>query len=128
MEYLAQLGHFSIHRVQVENYVVDLQISREYQCFHPYYNACNLVSQLRVVFSYVIVSAVPNCGDYVDCFGCASQEQCAWCASDNTCSTISDAFSNDCRGLVFEPPCPTDFVPGSSDSVIRLLCVCVCVC
>jgi hypothetical protein len=56
-------------------------------------------------------AAVPNCQDYVDCLGCASQEECAWCASDNTCSTISDVFERDCRGLVFEPPCPTDFVP-----------------
>eukprot|EP01032_Pedospumella_encystans_P022255 gene22255-25219_t len=54
---------------------------------------------------------MPNCGDYNDCYGCASQDQCAWCASDNTCNTISDAFSKDCRGLVFEPPCPSDFIP-----------------
>lgn len=56
--------------------------------------------------------AVPNCADYRDCFGCSSQEQCAWCASDNVCTTISEAFSANCRGLVFEPPCPTDFVTG----------------
>jgi len=58
---------------------------------------------------------VPNCGDYVDCSSCASQEQCAWCASDNLCTTMSEAFSKDCRGLVFELPCPANFV---ADNVI----------
>lgn len=56
---------------------------------------------------------VPNCGDYVDCNSCASQEQCAWCASDNMCTTMSEAFSKDCRGLVFDLPCPANFVAGN---------------
>lgn len=59
--------------------------------------------------------AVPNCGDHLDCAGCAKQDECAWCASENACTTISDAFSRDCRGLVFEPPCPDKFV---ADNVI----------
>lgn len=54
--------------------------------------------------------AVPNCGDYVDCSGCARQDECAWCASSNQCTTIAEAFSMDCRGLVFEPPCPDNYV------------------
>ena len=55
---------------------------------------------------------VPNCEDYLDCSGCAMQDQCAWCASESLCTTISDAFSRDCRGLVFEPPCPDKYVSG----------------
>lgn len=43
---------------------------------------------------------VPNCNDYNDCNGCAVHEQCAWCASENVCTTIADAFTKDCRGLV----------------------------
>ena len=31
------------------------------------------------------------------------------------CTTISEAFSRDCRGLVFEPPCPDQYV---ADNVI----------
>jgi len=64
------------------------------------------------IATFVHFIVVPNCGDYVDCYGCASQEQCAWCASENLCTTISEAFSRDCRGLVFEPPCPNNFVSG----------------
>ncbi len=58
---------------------------------------------------------VPNCGDYSDCGGCAGQSECAWCASETECMTISEAFSRDCRGLVFEPPCPSSYV---SDNII----------
>lgn len=59
--------------------------------------------------------AVPNCGDYIDCAGCAKQDECAWCASGNVCTTIAEAFSMDCRGLVFEPPCPDIYI---SENVI----------
>jgi len=48
----------------------------------------------------------------MDCNGCAKQDHCAWCASENVCTTISEAFSKDCRGLVFEPPCPENYVAG----------------
>jgi hypothetical protein len=61
---------------------------------------------------YYIKIVVPNCGDYIDCFNCASQEQCAWCASENVCTTISEGFSKECGGLVFDPPCPNYYVPG----------------
>lgn len=57
-------------------------------------------------------SAVPNCGEYGDCNRCAMHDQCAWCASESMCTTIADAFSMDCRGLVFEPPCPDTYVSG----------------
>ncbi len=58
---------------------------------------------------------VPNCASSNSCASCALQSECAWCASDNVCTTISDAFSMDCRGLVFEPPCPESYV---TDNVI----------
>jgi len=61
----------------------------------------------------------------VDCSSCASQEQCAWCASENTCLTISDAFSSDCRGIVFETPCPTDYLSGAL-SLCMHVCLYVC--
>ena len=76
---------------------------------------------LTVPFCVILLLVVPNCGDYVDCSSCASQEQCAWCASENTCLTISDAFSSDCRGIVFETPCPTDYLSGTLS-----LCMYVC--
>ena len=57
---------------------------------------------------------IPNCNDYIDCNTCARLEECAWCASENVCTTISEAFSKDCRGLVFEAPCPSNFVAGIS--------------
>ena len=56
---------------------------------------------------------VPICDEYVDCGSCAKNVDCAWCASDNACITISAAFTTDCRGLVFEPPCPSNFVSGN---------------
>jgi hypothetical protein len=55
---------------------------------------------------------MPHCQDYMDCAGCAKQDQCAWCASENLCTTIADAFSKDCRGLVFELPCPESYIVG----------------
>jgi len=55
---------------------------------------------------------MPNCAASTDCSSCAQQDQCAWCASEGICTTISEAFSMDCRGLVFEPPCPTTSVSG----------------
>ena len=36
-------------------------------------------------------------------------------SSSGVCTTISEAFSRDCRGLVFEPPCPDQYV---ADNVI----------
>ena len=54
---------------------------------------------------------IPTC-DASDCHTCALKDECAWCASENLCTTISEAFSKDCRGLVFEPPCPQNYVTG----------------
>ena len=68
----------------------------------------------------LIYLVIPNCADYVDCFGCAAQDQCAWCASENVCASISDAFTMDCRGLVFELPCPTNYVAGKNTPTLML--------
>lgn len=34
----------------------------------------------------------------------------AWCASSNVCLTVSDVFTQNCRGTVFDVPCPASFV------------------
>lgn len=40
----------------------------------------------------------PTCGEYDSCSSCASADDCAWCASENTCLTVSEVFSQNCRG------------------------------
>ncbi|CAM9928839.1 unnamed protein product, partial [Ectocarpus sp. 8 AP-2014] len=52
----------------------------------------------------------PRCGEYPECTTCAEDEDCAWCASEGACVTVSEIFSTDCRGTVFDLPCPTSFV------------------
>lgn len=54
--------------------------------------------------------AIPNCQAYTNCQSCAAIDQCAWCASDNLCLTYAEAFDHDCRGLIFDPPCPVSYV------------------
>ena len=53
--------------------------------------------------------AIPRCEDYNECTSCAETDDCAWCASEQRCMTVSDAFTMDCRGTVFDPPCPSSF-------------------
>ena len=65
--------------------------------------------------SSVTCPSTPNCGDYTSCGTCSPRDECAWCASQGVCTTISDAFTQDCTGLVFEPPCPDTYV---ADNVI----------
>lgn len=75
----------------------------------------NSYLQFGILFYFNVLynnTVVPNCGDYIDCLSCASQEQCAWCASENVCLTTSEGFSKECGGLVFEPPCPLNYIPG----------------
>ena len=57
-------------------------------------------------------TVVPHCRDYSagGCGACAVHDECVWCASSNSCSSMAEALSSDCRGLVFDPPCPTAFV------------------
>ena len=49
----------------------------------------------------------------------STDDHCRWTSfyidPTGVCTTISEAFSRDCRGLVFEPPCPDQYV---SDNVI----------
>jgi hypothetical protein len=56
--------------------------------------------------------AIPTCETHTTCDGCAGIDDCAWCASEKKCMTVSDIFSRDCRGTVFELPCPASFVAG----------------
>ncbi len=78
------------------------------------------IAQLDIpIHTTLHFSDAANCGDYVDCYNCATQEQCAWCASENVCYSLSEAFSKDCRGLIFEPPCPSNYIPG-----LGPLCMC----
>ena len=55
----------------------------------------------------------PRCSEYPECTSCAEDEDCAWCASEGACLTVSEIFSIDCRGTVFDLPCPTSFVAGN---------------
>ena len=73
----------------------------------------NFLREISLIF-FLFLSVPPDCQGYSNCLTCAVQSQCAWCASDNVCLTIQDAFSRDCRGLVFDPPCPSNYVAGKS--------------
>jgi hypothetical protein len=53
---------------------------------------------------------VPACSSHSECSACAAMEDCAWCASDKKCMTVGDVFSTDCRGTVFDLPCPDSYI------------------
>jgi hypothetical protein len=53
-----------------------------------------------------------QCGIYGSCSSCTSQDKCVWCASANSCTSLYEALNSDCRGMVFDPPCPESFVAG----------------
>jgi len=55
---------------------------------------------------------IPACGNLLSCSECAVHEMCAWCANDQKCMTIEETFYKDCRGAVFESPCPAYYTPG----------------
>ena len=55
---------------------------------------------------------VPACGDLRTCGECATHEMCAWCANGETCMTVEETFYRDCRGVIFDAPCPLSFIPG----------------
>lgn len=93
MDYLVHHGHLVMLHVQV------------CRLYH-----INITTLLNLILFIKIV--MPHCEDYTDCSGCAKQDQCAWCASENLCTTVADAFSKDCRGLVFELPCPENYIVG----------------
>jgi hypothetical protein len=53
---------------------------------------------------------LPTCHHHTNCGSCAGVEDCAWCASEKRCLTISEIYSENCRGTVFDLPCPASFV------------------
>ncbi len=55
---------------------------------------------------------VSNCSNFPDCRACTKENQCAWCASEGVCIGVNDAFSRGCHGLLFDPPCPVEFLSG----------------
>lgn len=65
------------------------------------------------------VQETPRCSEYPECSTCAEDEDCAWCASAGSCMTVSEIFSIDCRGTVFDLPCPDSFVAGERQVVSR---------
>lgn len=73
------------------------------------------------------LAVTPACHEYtVDgCAGCAGRDECAWCASLQQCMTVSEIFSANCRGQVFDLPCPESFVGGMFSRVGISLARCV---
>ena len=59
----------------------------------------------------------PVCHDYLSCDGCTEHEECVWCASSDSCTSLPEALGSDCRGLVFDPPCPDTYVAGWFSSI-----------
>ena len=53
----------------------------------------------------------PVCDDHTDCGGCVSDESCAWCASEQRCLDLSEIFTSDCHGTIFDAPCPASWAP-----------------
>ena len=68
---------------------------------------------------------VPECGALLSCSECAMHEMCAWCANDNKCMTTEETFYKDCRGVVFDAPCPISHTPGSllNDTSVSVYCI-----
>lgn len=66
-------------------------------------------------FDQTACPIIPDCDIQGDCGSCAVTSGCTWCASQSRCATTSDAFSSDCRGMVFELPCPDTYV---TDNII----------
>ena len=71
-----------------------------------------ILSKYKLIYLIIVI---PNCRDYTSCGGCADIEECVWCESSLTCTSLPEALGSDCRGLVFDPPCPDTFV---SENVI----------
>lgn len=44
----------------------------------------------------------------MSCDACAPNFECAWCSSDRVCVTVTEVFARNCRGTVFDLPCPSD--------------------
>lgn len=61
---------------------------------------------------------IPECGTLLSCNDCAQHEMCAWCAADMQCMTIEETFYKDCRGVVFDAPCPVSHTPGTTHNIV----------
>ena len=56
---------------------------------------------------------LPNCDHFHTCTECAALDECAWCAAEDKCTTIAGVFNTNCRGTVFDLPCPGSFVENN---------------
>lgn len=56
--------------------------------------------------------STPECTKLTDCSSCAGTEECAWCASESSCMTIEATYTTNCRGTVFDAPCPNSYIGG----------------
>ncbi len=71
---------------------------------------------------------IPACGTLLSCSDCAVHEMCAWCAKDDKCMTMEETFYKDCRGVVYDLPCPASYTPGYINLCIPTLgftCLCL---
>ena len=73
---------------------------------------CHLLC-IKGMFSVVI----PRCADKTNCTACVESDECAWCGSQSKCVTVSEVFLEDCRGTVFDPPCPSSFVQSKATTL-----------
>ena len=64
----------------------------------------------ETISSTAACPARPDCSGYSDCESCVADDACAFCAGSSTCYTVSEIFSENCRGTVFDAPCPESFV------------------
>lgn len=82
--------------------------------FHVLVSKAYGYGECLLLLTVELLVVIPRCENYEECLGCAGDKECAWCASENKCITISDAFAMDCRGLVFDPPCPSSYIAGTA--------------
>ena len=57
---------------------------------------------------------IPQCEELSSCGVCVDMDGCAWCASEQRCLTISEIFTTECEGSIFDAPCPSS--PVSSNT------------
>lgn len=55
----------------------------------------------------------PQCSSRADCYECTIVDECAWCASEFACMTTEETFVNECRGTVYDLPCPESFIANN---------------
>lgn len=108
---------YCLSTLQCVRGTVDGPLEKSYPCPSWTFVQDGCTGKNNTIFNKSKISLeVPNCGGFLDCGSCAQKEACAWCASENVCVTISEAFSRDCGGLVFDLPCPDSYVSGIASS------------